>query len=165
MELWKTVTITLSTRQQKRHWCIEESYGLCGRGRRWEDVGEWHWNKKYWCIYGEKIQLSPSNQRSHPVEVYTCREEWVSIRTVRPQCPLAIIPQRTYSTCIPIGIREFSLMENPLRDSLRIPLGFWNPRILEKRFNHPVWVEYLSIDSSLKSPEWDPSLLTMAKYL
>ena len=44
MELRKMVTITLYTRQQKRHWCIEQSYGLCGRGRRWEDLGEWHWN-------------------------------------------------------------------------------------------------------------------------
>ena len=35
---------TLCTRQQKRHWCIEQSYGLCGRGRGWEDLGEWHWN-------------------------------------------------------------------------------------------------------------------------
>ena len=26
------VTITLCTRQQKRHRCIEQSYGLCGRG-------------------------------------------------------------------------------------------------------------------------------------
>ena len=25
-------------------WCIEQSYGLCGRGRGWEDLGEWHWN-------------------------------------------------------------------------------------------------------------------------
>ena len=29
----KMVTITLYTRQQKRHWCIEQSFGLCGRGR------------------------------------------------------------------------------------------------------------------------------------
>ena len=21
---------------------IEQSYGLCGRGRGWEDLGEWH---------------------------------------------------------------------------------------------------------------------------
>ena len=40
----KMVTITLYTRQQKRHWCIEQSYGLFGRGRGWEDLGEWHWN-------------------------------------------------------------------------------------------------------------------------
>ena len=29
------LTITLCTRQQKRHWCIDQSYGLCGRGRGW----------------------------------------------------------------------------------------------------------------------------------
>ena len=37
------VTITLYTRQQKRHWCIEQSFGLCGRGRGWDDLWEWHW--------------------------------------------------------------------------------------------------------------------------
>ena len=34
------VTITLCTRQQKRHWCIEQSYGLCGEGeggKIWEN--------------------------------------------------------------------------------------------------------------------------------
>ena len=44
IEFRKMVTITLCTRQQKRHWCIEQSYGLCGRGRGREDLGEWHWN-------------------------------------------------------------------------------------------------------------------------
>ena len=44
MEFRKMVTITLYTRQQKRHWCIEQSFGLGGRGRGWEDLGEWHWN-------------------------------------------------------------------------------------------------------------------------
>ena len=29
----KMVTITLYARQQKRHRCIEQSFGLCGRGR------------------------------------------------------------------------------------------------------------------------------------
>ena len=28
----------------KRHRCIEQSFGLCGRGRGWDDLGEWHWN-------------------------------------------------------------------------------------------------------------------------
>ena len=36
------VTTTLYTRQQKRHRCIGESFGLCGRGRGWDDLGEWH---------------------------------------------------------------------------------------------------------------------------
>ena len=50
MEFRKMVTITLCTRQQKRHWCIEQSYGHCGRGRGWDDLGEWHWNM-YNIIY------------------------------------------------------------------------------------------------------------------
>ena len=50
MEFRKMVTITLYTRQQKRHRCIEPSFGLCGRGRGWDDLGEWHWNM-YNIIY------------------------------------------------------------------------------------------------------------------
>ena len=38
------VTITLYVRQQKRYRCIEQSFGLCGRGRGWDDLGEWHCN-------------------------------------------------------------------------------------------------------------------------
>ena len=26
----------------QRHRCIEQSFGLCGRGRGWDDLGEWH---------------------------------------------------------------------------------------------------------------------------
>ena len=44
------VTITLYTRQQKRHWCIEQSFGPYERGRGWDDLGEWHWNM-YNIIY------------------------------------------------------------------------------------------------------------------
>ena len=42
MEFRKIVIITLYARQQKRHRCIEQSFGLCGRGREWDDLGEWH---------------------------------------------------------------------------------------------------------------------------
>ena len=42
IEFRKMVTITLYARQQKRHRCIEQSFGLCGRGRGWDDLGEWH---------------------------------------------------------------------------------------------------------------------------
>ena len=34
------VMITLYARQQKRHRCIEQSFGLCGKGRGWDDLGE-----------------------------------------------------------------------------------------------------------------------------
>ena len=44
MEFRKMVMITLYARQKKRHRCIEHSFGLCGRGRGWDDLGEWHWN-------------------------------------------------------------------------------------------------------------------------
>ena len=50
MEFGKMVTITLYRRQQKIHWCIEQSFGLCGRGRGQDDLGEWHWNM-YNIIY------------------------------------------------------------------------------------------------------------------
>ena len=42
MEFRKMVTITLYARQQKRHRCIEQSFGLCGKGRGQDDMGEWH---------------------------------------------------------------------------------------------------------------------------
>ena len=50
MEFRKMVMITVYVRQQKRHRCIEQSFGLCGRGRGWDDLGEWHWNM-YNIIY------------------------------------------------------------------------------------------------------------------
>ena len=31
-------------RQQRRHRCIEQSFGLCRRGQGWDGLGEWHWN-------------------------------------------------------------------------------------------------------------------------
>ena len=43
MEFRKRVTITLCTRQQKIHRCIDQSNGLCGRGRGgeiWENSSE-----------------------------------------------------------------------------------------------------------------------------
>ena len=55
MEFKKMVTITLDMRQQKRHWCIEQSFGLCARGRGWDDLGEWHWNT-YNIIYETNYQ-------------------------------------------------------------------------------------------------------------
>ena len=50
MEFRKMVMITLYVRQQKRHRCIEQSFGLCGRGKGCDDLGEWHLNM-YNIIY------------------------------------------------------------------------------------------------------------------
>ena len=40
-EFRKLVMRTLYVRQLKRHRCIEQSFGLCGRGRGWDDLGDW----------------------------------------------------------------------------------------------------------------------------
>ena len=37
IEFRKMVMMTLYARQQKRHRCIEQSFGLCGRGRGGDD--------------------------------------------------------------------------------------------------------------------------------
>ena len=42
MEFRKMVMITLYARQQKRHRCIEQTFGLCERRRGWDDLAEWH---------------------------------------------------------------------------------------------------------------------------
>ena len=60
MKFRKMVTITLYARQQKRHRCIEQSFGLCGRGRGWDDLG----NGIETCIisYKERIASPVSMQ-------------------------------------------------------------------------------------------------------
>ena len=44
MEFRKMVMMTLYVRQQKRHRCKEQTSGLCGRRRGWDDLREYHWN-------------------------------------------------------------------------------------------------------------------------
>ena len=41
---WVILHCVYVPQQQKRHRCIEQAFGLCGRGRGWDDLGEWHWN-------------------------------------------------------------------------------------------------------------------------
>ena len=45
------VTIALYAKQKKRHRCTEQTLGLCGRRRAWDDLREQHWNK--YTIKGE----------------------------------------------------------------------------------------------------------------
>ena len=42
MEFIKMVPITLYARQKKRHRCTEQTFGLCGRRRDWDDLREQH---------------------------------------------------------------------------------------------------------------------------
>ena len=36
----KMIMMTLYARQQKRHRCIQQTFGLCGRRRGWDDLRE-----------------------------------------------------------------------------------------------------------------------------
>ena len=40
MKFRRTVTMTLYARQQRRHGCKEQTFGLCGRRRGWDDLRE-----------------------------------------------------------------------------------------------------------------------------
>ena len=51
MEFRKMVTITLNAKQKKRHRCIEQTFGLCGRRRGWDVSREQHGNM--YIIQGE----------------------------------------------------------------------------------------------------------------
>ena len=39
--LWEIIQISLHTHTHTR---AQQSFGLCWRGRGWDDLGEWHWN-------------------------------------------------------------------------------------------------------------------------
>ena len=41
MEFRKMIMMTLYERQQKRHRCKEQTFGLCGRMRGWDDLREY----------------------------------------------------------------------------------------------------------------------------
>ena len=38
------VTMTLYVRQQRKHRCKEQTFGLCGRRQGWDDLREYHGN-------------------------------------------------------------------------------------------------------------------------
>ena len=57
MDFRKMVMTTLYARQQKRHRCIEQSFGLCGRGRGWDDLE----NGTGTCIIYVKRVASPGS--------------------------------------------------------------------------------------------------------
>ena len=56
MEFRKMVTITLYVKQKKRHRCIEQTLGLCGRRRGWDVSGEQH---RSMCIIEGKTDHQP----------------------------------------------------------------------------------------------------------
>ena len=51
MEFRKMLMITLYAKQKKRHRCIEQTFGLCGRRQGWDVSREQPWNM--YIIMGE----------------------------------------------------------------------------------------------------------------
>ena len=60
MEFRKMVTITLYARQQKRHRCIEQSFGLCGEG---EGGMIWENDIETCIILCKKLIASPGSMQ------------------------------------------------------------------------------------------------------
>ena len=58
MEFRKMVTINLYARQKNRHRCIEQTFGLYGRRRGWDDLREQHRN-----MYIIKCETAPVQVR------------------------------------------------------------------------------------------------------
>ena len=56
MEFRKVVMMTLYARQQKRHSCKEQTFGLCGRRQGWDDLREQDWIM-YIIIYEIDLQF------------------------------------------------------------------------------------------------------------
>ena len=73
--------ITLYVRQQKSHRCIEQSFGLCGTGRGWDDLGEWHFKHSEkntfesvlmrWMKLEPIIQSEASQKEKHQYSILT----------------------------------------------------------------------------------------------
>ena len=63
MQFRKIVTATLHVRQQKRHRYKEQTFGLCGRRRGWDDLQEQHWNMYITiCETDDQSKLNAGNR-------------------------------------------------------------------------------------------------------
>ena len=88
MEFRKMVTITHYARQQKKYRCIGQSAGLCGRGRGWDDSGEWQWGHKELHRTEQLNWTEEEDQYSKEVEMkqeleLTLRALEMELKTVR----------------------------------------------------------------------------------
>jgi hypothetical protein len=53
MEFRKMAMMTLYARQQKRHRCVERTFGFRGRGRGWDDLGRMALKHVYYHVRNE----------------------------------------------------------------------------------------------------------------
>ena len=96
------VMITLYARQQKRHRCIEQSFGLCGRGGGWDELGEWHET----CIISHKKQITSLGSM----------QDTGCLRLVHWDDSLEILPS-LYAFC-PISLKIFIKLFKSLCQSI-----------------------------------------------
>ena len=110
MEFRKRVTITLYARQQKRHRCIEQSFGLCGRGQGWDDLGEWHWN-----MYIIKCEMNLP-------QVYMCSPSWTLLPPPSPYHPSGL--SQCTSPKHPVSCIKPGLATRFIHDILHVSMLF-----------------------------------------
>ena len=104
--------ITLYERQQKRHRWIEQSFGLCGRGRGWDDLGEWHWNmsspvQSLSCVWLFATPWIAARQASLSITISPSSLRLTSIESVMPSSHL-MLGRPLLLPPIPPSIRLFS---------------------------------------------------------
>jgi len=69
MEFRKTGMMIVYARQQKRHRCKEQTFGLSGRRRGWDDLREQHWNM-YITIWKTDYQENSMHEAGHSKPVH-----------------------------------------------------------------------------------------------
>ena len=104
------VTTTLYARQQKRHRCIEQSFGLCGRGRGQDDMGEWHWN-----IYIITCEMNLP-------QAYTCSPPWTLLPPPSPYHPSGL--SQCTSPKHPVSCIEPGLVIHFIYDIIQVSMPF-----------------------------------------
>ena len=151
------VMTTLYARQQKRHWCIEQSFGLCGSRRRWGCFGRMAFSSVQslsrvqlfatpW-IAARQASLSITNSGSSP--------RLTSIELVMPSSHLILCRPLLLLPLIPPRIWVFS-NESTLR--MRWP-KYWRfsfSIILSKEIPGLIsfgmdWLDFLAVQGTLKS--------------
>ena len=140
--------MTLYVRQQKRHRCIEQSFGLCGRRQGWDDLRECHWNM-YIIISSVQFSHSVVSNSLQPHE----------LQHARPPCPSPT--PRVHSDSRPS--RQWC---HPAISSSVIPFSSCPQSLPASVFsNEPTllmrWPKYWSFSFSVRPSNEHPGLISL----
>ena len=138
--------MTLYARQQKKHRCVERTFGLWGRGRGWDDVGEWHWS-----MYQFSSVQSLSRVRLFATPWIAARQASLSITNSRSSLGLtsieSVMPSSHLILCRPL------LLLPPIPPSIKV---FSNESTLPMR-----WPKYWSFSFSIIPSKEIPGLISL----